>query len=766
MTQPPLSETFTREQVLCWLDARTIAKGEEYLERVRGLVVTPRRISAEVQGTARQPYRVRVHFLENSSTKILGECSCPLGGNCKHVAATLFVALAARQEDGERVSPGVLSWITDLRHLSQAVEKTRSQKKETGRTRLFYQLENEAGEVRVLPLKGLRPDAARLWALTERALIQPPQFVEEDDLPVLRLLWTNPTGAFTHKKGTELLQKLLATGRLVASSRHHAPAMLTEGPTRPGKIVWQAASHQQQRPLLVAEPEADMLIPVNPPWYVDIEAGWIGPLKMDLPPDLAQKLLVLPPLSPREAALVADALAEVAPDAPKPITDLEAHCRVIAAQPHGELRLDTLRVEGIYGWRDYQYDYHVRHFDYAEATLCYGEARLPFDDPREYLTLPSGELLRLVRQPKEEARLLKQLAAQGLEMVPNRAFYCFGERPARLYGLASEADWKDFMQEGRESLTQSGWQVSHTRQFRHYFLEVEAWEAHLSETGEGSGWLDLDMGVVVEGRRLALAPLLAGLFQRDKRWLDALSLADIAPDEAIELVTGDESRLRIPAERLKPLARLLIDLFDGYRDGVLKISRFDAPRLEMLRDKSRWQFHGPESVLALAERLKATQGVQDVAPPAGFKLALRDYQREGLAWLQYLREHQLAGILADDMGLGKTAQALAHLLLEKESGRLDRPALVVLPTSLIFNWKNEAKRFAPDLKILSLHGQDRKPLFADIPNHDVVLTTYPLLWRDGEVLTQYDYHLLILDEAQTVKNSRSKSAGVVRQLTA
>ena len=91
---------------------------------------------------------------------------------------------------------------------------------------------------------------------------------------------------------------------------------------------------------------------------------------------------------------------------------------------------------------------------------------------------------------------------------------------------------------------------------------------------------------------------------------------------------------------------------------------------------------------------------------------------------------------------------------------------MVLPTSLIFNWKSEAARFAPDLKILSLHGQERKQFFDQIPEYDVVLTTYPLLWRDGEQLQQHEYHLLVLDEAQTVKNSRSRSAGVVRQLKA
>jgi len=90
----------------------------------------------------------------------------------------------------------------------------------------------------------------------------------------------------------------------------------------------------------------------------------------------------------------------------------------------------------------------------------------------------------------------------------------------------------------------------------------------------------------------------------------------------------------------------------------------------------------------------------------------------------------------------------------------------VVPTSLVFNWKTEAERFAPQLKLLFLHGKERKESFAEIPLHDVVLTTYPLLWRDAEELGRHDFHLLILDEAQTVKNSASKGAAVIRQLKA
>ena len=142
-----------------------------------------------------------------------------------------------------------------------------------------------------------------------------------------------------------------------------------------------------------------------------------------------------------------------------------------------------------------------------------------------------------------------------------------------------------------------------------------------------------------------------------------------------------------------------------------------------------------------------------MAAPAGLQASLRPYQSDGLAWLQFLREYELGGILADDMGLGKTVQTLAHILLEKEAGRLTAPALVVAPTSLMANWQAEAARFAPGLRVLLLHGAERARRFDEIGQHDLVLTTYALLPRDEALLRARRFHLLILDEAQYIKNA-------------
>ena len=304
---------------------------------------------------------------------------------------------------------------------------------------------------------------------------------------------------------------------------------------------------------------------------------------------------------------------------------------------------------------------------------------------------------------------LAALTAAGFEKIPSHTLDTFGRRPEGIYGLAGESAWVAFMQQGREALGAAGWQIEYPDDFRHHVLEVEGWEADLVES-EG-GWFDLDMGIIVEGERLALAPLLATLFRHDGRWLEGALLAQIADDEPVELQTPRRQRIRVPASRIKPLAATLIDLFDNFTGGsTLRVSRFDAPRLAELNDTSRWQFRGQHDIL-FADQLRAAQGIARIESPAGLRLELRPYQKEGLAWLQFLRRHNLSGVLADDMGLGKTVQALA-LCCSRRAGRL-APALIVAPTSVVSTGSASSRASRPRCASRVSHGAiAREPLAA------------------------------------------------------
>lgn len=162
--------------------------------------------------------------------------------------------------------------------------------------------------------------------------------------------------------------------------------------------------------------------------------------------------------------------------------------------------------------------------------------------------------------------------------------------------------------------------------------------------------------------------------------------------------------------------------------------------------------------------LRRFERVEPATAPTTFKGTLREYQREGLGWLHFLRQFGLGGCLADDMGLGKTVQVLALL----DSRRLENPgpSIVVVPRSLVFNWMREAERFTPALRVMDYSRTDRSAAAIDPASVDVVLTTYGTLRRDAATLNGIEFEYAILDEAQAIKNAGTASAKAARLLRA
>ena len=166
------------------------------------------------------------------------------------------------------------------------------------------------------------------------------------------------------------------------------------------------------------------------------------------------------------------------------------------------------------------------------------------------------------------------------------------------------------------------------------------------------------------------------------------------------------------------------------------------------------------------QQLQHFEGIEAAPQPEGFSGQLRDYQREGLGWMEFLRRMSFGGCLADDMGVGKTAQVLALLETRRElrvKGELKQPSLVIAPRSLVFNWREEAARFTPKLSVLDYTGAERGD-DTSFEGYDVVLTTYGTLRRDAPRLKDIEFDYVILDEAQAVKNSGTESAKAVRLL--
>jgi superfamily II DNA or RNA helicase len=283
---------------------------------------------------------------------------------------------------------------------------------------------------------------------------------------------------------------------------------------------------------------------------------------------------------------------------------------------------------------------------------------------------------------------------------------------------------------------------------------------------ERADWFGLELGVEVDGYRVDLLPALLDMLDN----AGDLAALTRSSRRCIAVRVDDKRWLPVPPARLKLLAKVLVEL---YREGG-KV-RAPAVRAPLVVDMCatlhdgirplRWIGDPKVREQAFALALGPRQATR-VETPASLCAELRPYQREGVAWLQHLREHGAGGVLADDMGLGKTLQTIAHVLTEKEHGRLDRPAMIVTLTSLVGNWRREVERFAPTLTVAIHHGADRHDHIDALGSHDIIITTYPLVARDRDELADIPLHTVVLDEAHAIKNISSQSSEAVRCLAA
>ncbi|MBW0451044.1 helicase [bacterium M00.F.Ca.ET.228.01.1.1] len=817
---------FDRERIADWLGDHTVAKARA-VGPVSNVQWHGATLTGRVQGSEPEPYRTRVRFRTDGGTPwAQSDCSCPVGRNCKHVAALLLAELEyhdemdhiVRVDDAERddsaptaepgtpesfgprqtqqgVRPELVSWLERFRARAEAADAA-AQKATAARTEtLAYRLNwSDFHKRHEVVLYRARCDAngrvvevGETWGNVESALLKQPRFVSDEDLSILRGLWLGRAredfGQFVLRgtNGAEMLQKLIVTGRLFfdfkVAPHDDAPTPLVRAADRPGRIEWEPLADQRLRPVLCTEPRATMVLPTEPVWYVDGVAKEAGIVRSSLPFQQLPDYLAMPPISLAEAPLVASVLREVAPDLPLPPTPEASAIRVIDVEPVPVLTLNShalpFAARTSKATRAEKASRATRAaaapaVELAGVSFDYDGVSINVDSSVTLVPVPGGEVLHIRRRYEVEKKRLLELRKTGLQKVPTSRVFATRLLPDTMLGLPDDEAWSVFVNEAVPDLVSKGWRVTMAPEFRYNVIEIDAIDGTAHQAGDG--WFDLEMGIRIGERSVRLEPLLADLFRRDRRWLGG-ALEAIPDDEPIELKTEENKRLRLRADRLKPVVRVLVDLFDSLGGALaegapLRVPSVDAGRLEALNDTGRWQFRGDDSIRQLAARLQAGPGLREVPVPAALRAQLRAYQQQGLNWMQYLREQGLAGVLADDMGLGKTVQTLAHILAEREAGRLDKPALIVVPTTLVHNWREEARRFAPELKVLVLNGPQRKERFEQIGEHELILTTYALLWRDQKVLAGHEYHLLILDEAQYVKNATTKAAQAIRGLSA
>lgn len=262
-----------------------------------------------------------------------------------------------------------------------------------------------------------------------------------------------------------------------------------------------------------------------------------------------------------------------------------------------------------------------------------------------------------------------------------------------------------------------------------------------SDSGE-ENWFEMDVGVSMDGGDKLTSAELEALLSSNGRYADVRGrLVDVSGLRERGALLSD-----LATRRRTGLAATLA-IYDELRSGV---DHVDAP---------------PE-VIELRERLRNFAGIEAVTLPASVDSILRPYQKRGVDFLAYLQSFQFSGVLADEMGLGKTLQVIAYLLWRKErDGQM--PTLVIAPTSVTHTWESEIARFAPQLSVVRFQsGSERAAMYEQVPNIDVLITSYALARLDADKLATMRFRAIVLDEAQHAKNPSSQIARVVRALHA
>jgi superfamily II DNA or RNA helicase len=219
------------------------------------------------------------------------------------------------------------------------------------------------------------------------------------------------------------------------------------------------------------------------------------------------------------------------------------------------------------------------------------------------------------------------------------------------------------------------------------------------------------------------------------------------------------------AEALEEFQETLRDCNPEQHGDRYRVASRQAGFLESTVRQLGWQMEAPAGWRQKAKD-QSGEAVRECPPLGGLEPVLRGYQKQGVAWFRFLRENGFGGILADEMGLGKTLQTLAFLDWLKAAGGRTGPHLVVCPTSLVYNWAHEARRFTPGLKVVEIQGAGRAARFQEIPDADLVLTSYALIRRDADRYRGLEFDTVVLDEAQHIKNRQTQNAQAVKAIRA
>ena len=700
------------------------------------------------------------------------ESSCTCGARrCSHAAALLI--RLQRLADWPRAMTPLQRWQYMLK--SPAQEAARKDPNPLDVLTVICLLEPSGQPLATLAARLILIDSPASLQERERWIVLE-ELAPETDLPPQLALWQarlsrGPrssrgfSGAHELRgaEGAALLAEWLQAGMC-----HHAQTLqsIREGASR--RVRWEWSMDPEARAHLrmqLADDGSVYAINLQGMHYLDETSGEFGDLALD--PQAWSMIERLPPIPPGDASLrdgwpPHPLLADIPP--PPPRMSLATH----QGPPEPVVVIGAARALA-----------QDEFIFYVRAWADYGGCRLQLAAQpwQEQVTRQlAGRFTSIHREVALELAAKKTLA--GLELVPLRtlipdAWRTLTPAPA-VDALAhrqhhrGRADTLAALDSVLRGVRGMSLRVECDPELPFVVLPQETPLRAAFREGHSAGWTQFQLTAASEEGDIDILPVvLKGLQSRafslsptPEEHCDACWLAPVGADRLLPL------KLSMLREWLTPLLAYATKPASSASPQI-EIPVRQAMSLSTALQQQEVPVGGPQAA-RIMETLSALRAAQKTpcTSPAAFHGTLRQYQKEGLQWLQALRRAHLGGILADDMGLGKTVQIIAHLALEWESGRLDRPALVIASTTLVPNWLDELARFAPALKCLSYTGAERARKRTRLPSAHVIIISYALLIHEITTLQSIDYSMIVLDEAQWIKNPFAQTARAIRALRA
>lgn len=622
-------------------DEATRNRAKQYAEagNVQQLVFNGvKTLQATVKGSDENEYQLKVDITRGrENLSLRGICSCPVRINCKHVGAALYTWVES--EDAPVAgADSVAIWRNALNNQTEQEDQALSADSvvvlyRIRQTRMKQDVKYSVaafsarklrsgglGKSSPLPLDRRHFDSSDLTSRDARicnALIG---------------LKDSPSGLhLSGEHGYMVFRWMVESGNCYYEAFDSKPLRIDVN--RSISAEWQDAG-QELRKLkmsLAESHESFVCMPTQPPWYVIPDSARCGVIDTDVPPRFLAGVAYLPPVAEEDAMRISELMVESLESVDLPLPATVDIRQIAGVKPRGVVIL-TARKDGSGTHR------------YAEILVDYDGARLPhmmaIDGEKEFLhRQENGQFVRVVRMAEDELALINELTGSNLpEWVTTRQ-----SKGTIIMNVEAKTSrdmvlWQDLIDGKLSDLRQNGWIIERTPEFEFRIVTSKEWQMNIDHS-PANNWFDLDLNFIIDGQTISLIPILASFVERVGPDLPRY-LED--PDASATVWLDEETLIEFPISHIRPVLEVLIEMHE-HEDGKLRFSDLQATVINDLAQgiesvgevELDWEVSG--RLGQLLQKIKDFNGIENVPLPTSLTAELRDYQRDGLNWLQFLR---------------------------------------------------------------------------------------------------------------------------------